>query len=277
MFVEEIVFLEQVRGHENVAEIKGVIFEEGAEGLKMYILMTPMERTLKYIIDSGQVLTEQHAQFFVYQILRGLKYLHSRGILHRDLKPSNLLVNSNCDLRICDFGLARFLGEGGEDGSLSEYVQTRWYRAPEVLKTEGYGKPADLWSVDCILGEFLLRRILFNGDNALDQLKRIEGLLAGGGIVKNVPQLSQMGLTEPCLDLLRKLLCADPSERPTAEEALAHPFFESLHSPVDEPSGPPLQPPACSLEKKSRDELIEITKQVAKRLPQDTEGGGGGG
>lgn len=85
------------------------------------------ECDLERIISSPQKLTEQHAQYFVYQVLRGLKYIHSAKVLHRDLKPSNLLVNSNCDLAICDFGLARGISESG-DTKLTEYVVTRWYR-----------------------------------------------------------------------------------------------------------------------------------------------------
>jgi len=89
------------------------------------------ECDLERIINSPQKLTEQHAQYFVYQVLRGLKYIHSAKVLHRDLKPSNLLVNSNCDLAICDFGLARGISETG-DTKLTEYVVTRWYRCVTI-------------------------------------------------------------------------------------------------------------------------------------------------
>ena len=134
-----------------------------------------MECDLDRIISSTQALTDQHAQYFVYQILRGLKYIHSANVLHRDLKPSNLLVNSNCDLSICDFGLARGVVA---DETLTEYVVTRWYRAPELLtESQYYGPPVDLWSVGCILAEILLRRPLFQGKDYMHQLEEIIGVL----------------------------------------------------------------------------------------------------
>lgn len=94
-----------------------------------------METDLTTIIKSKQALSDEHLQFFLYQILRGLKYTHSAGIYHRDLKPRNLLVNSNCDLKICDFGLARAdIDEITSDKSrMTDYVVTRWYRAPEIM------------------------------------------------------------------------------------------------------------------------------------------------
>ena len=88
----------------------------------------------------------------------GLKYIHSANVLHRDLKPSNLLVNSNCDLSICDFGLARGINADYED-TLTEYVVTRWYRAPELLtESKYYGSAVDVWSVGCIFAEILDRK-----------------------------------------------------------------------------------------------------------------------
>lgn len=97
----------------------------------VYIVQDLMETDLHRIISSRQPLTIEHAQYFIYQTLRALKYIHSANVLHRDLKPSNLLVNSNCDLKICDFGLARPVEENS--GPLTEYVVTRWYRAPEIM------------------------------------------------------------------------------------------------------------------------------------------------
>ena len=109
------------------------------------------------------------AQYFLYQILRGLKYIHSANVLHRDLKPSNLLLNANCDLKICDFGLARVTSE---TDFMTEYVVTRWYRAPELLlNSSDYTAAIDVWSVGCIFMELMDRKPLFPGRDHVHQLR----------------------------------------------------------------------------------------------------------
>ena len=105
-----------------------------------------MECDLAAIIRSGQPLTDAHFQSFIYQILCGLKYIHSANVLHRDLKPGNLLVNADCELKICDFGLARGFSQDPEEnaGYMTEYVATRWYRAPEImLSFQSYTKASE--------------------------------------------------------------------------------------------------------------------------------------
>ena len=99
----------------------------------VYIIQCLMETDL-YKLLKTQRLSNDHICYFLYQILRGLKYIHSANVLHRDLKPSNLLLNTTCDLKICDFGLARVADpEHDHTGFLTEYVATRWYRAPEIM------------------------------------------------------------------------------------------------------------------------------------------------
>ena len=100
-----------------------------------------------------------HPQYFVYQVLRALKSIHSADIVHRDLKPANLLLNANCDLKVCDFGLARSVKtsttEGKEAGLMTEYVATRWYRAPEImLSFKMYTKVGGFchWSLGVLTG-----------------------------------------------------------------------------------------------------------------------------
>lgn len=148
----------------------------------VYIVQCLMETDL-YKLLKTQKLSNDHVCYFLYQILRGLKYIHSANVLHRDLKPSNLLLNTTCDLKICDFGLAR-VADPVQDhtGLLTEYVATRWYRAPEImLNSKGYTKSSmcmnvfafhsyscfpflvDIWSVGCILAEMISNRPLFPG------------------------------------------------------------------------------------------------------------------
>ena len=112
-----------------------------------------------------QDLSDDHCQYFIYQTLRALKAMHSANVLHRDLKPSNLLLNANCDLKVCDFGLARSAANVEDNsGFMTEYVATRWYRAPEIMLTfKEYTKAIDVWSVGCILAEMLNGKPLFPG------------------------------------------------------------------------------------------------------------------
>lgn len=132
-----------------------------------------LDSLLKYILV---LIYTYHAnepffvlQYFLYQILRGLKYIHSANVLHRDLKPSNLLLNANCDLKICDFGLARVTSE---TDFMTEYVVTRWYRAPELLlNSSDYTAAIDVWSVGCIFMELMDRKPLFPGRDHVHQLR----------------------------------------------------------------------------------------------------------
>ena len=211
---------------------------------------------LDRIITSRQTLTNQHHQYFLYQILRGLKYIHSASVLHRDLKPSNLLVNSNCDLAICDFGLAR--GFDDDAGKLTEYVVTRWYRAPELLcETKDYDEAIDVWSVGCIFAEMLRRKPFFRGDTPQHQLETIVSVLGkpGDGALEKIQhEAARKAIfagaecepypfasyfprdTSPtALDLLAKMLVFDPAARATVDAALEHPYLSELHGQMPEP------------------------------------------
>lgn len=163
--------------HENIVNIIDMMppLATSVEDFRdVYIVSDLMETDLHRIIYSKQSLSIDHAQYFVYQMLRGLKYIHSANVIHRDLKPSNLLVNSNCDLKICDFGLARGIRDDhviGRSMLLTEYVVTRWYRAPEImLACHEYSKPVDVWSVGCIFAELIKRKPYFPGDDYIDQV-----------------------------------------------------------------------------------------------------------
>lgn len=126
---------------------------------------------ITYFLYMSGLLFVAFLQYFLYQILRGLKYIHSANVLHRDIKPSNLFLNANCDLKVGDFGLARTTSE---TDFMTEYVVTRWYRAPELLlNCSEYTAAIDIWSVGCILGEMMTRQPLFPGRDYVHQLKLI--------------------------------------------------------------------------------------------------------
>ena len=130
-----------------------------------------------YTVIRDQELNSRHCLFFFYQIIRGLKYIHSAGIIHRDLKPKNILLNERCDLRICDFGMARLANDNGQLGTsqeMTEYVCTRWYRSPELLCCwTAYTTKVDIWSCGCIFAEMFSRQCIFKEKNTMEQLRRI--------------------------------------------------------------------------------------------------------
>ena len=255
-----------------------------AEFVDVYIVTDLMETDLHRVIYSKQALDDEHVQYFLYQILCALKYIHSAGVMHRDLKPSNVLLNANCDLKICDFGLARGVLpssadsagpisaaiDGGEEAlgggavaaseqhsDLTEYVVTRWYRAPEImLSCHTYHESIDMWSVGCMLAEMLGRKPLFPGTDYINQLKIIVEKLGSpteddlSGITNDKARrfmLQQSG-HEPqpmaslfpsansnAIDLLERMLHFDPEKRISVKAALEHPYMASLHAEEDEP------------------------------------------
>ncbi|EGB05085.1 MAP kinase [Aureococcus anophagefferens] len=277
--LREIKLLRHFGSHENIVQVKDIITvpPNTIDFSDVYIVTNLMERArrvlgrrpearkpppraprsdLDRIITSRQTLTNQHHQYFLYQILRGLKYIHSASVLHRDLKPSNLLVNSNCDLAICDFGLAR--GFDDDAGKLTEYVVTRWYRAPELLcETKDYDEAIDVWSVGCIFAEMLRRKPFFRGDTPQHQLETIVSVLGkpGDGALEKIQhEAARKAIfagaecepypfasyfprdTSPtALDLLAKMLVFDPAARATVDAALEHPYLSELHGQMPEP------------------------------------------
>lgn len=173
--LREIKLLRHLR-HENVIDIIDCVKPASKHEFEdVYLMYDLMDTDLYQIIRSSQSLTDEHCQYFVYQILRGLKYIHSADVLHRDLKPGNLLLNANCDLKICDFGLARTaLIDADASEFMTEYVVTRWYRAPELLLScAEYTSAIDVWSVGCIFAELLGRKTLFPGKDYVHQLNLI--------------------------------------------------------------------------------------------------------
>nr|AWK29925.1 extracellular regulated protein kinase [Pinctada fucata]AWT58112.1 extracellular regulated protein kinase [Pinctada fucata] len=244
--------------HENIINIQDILGAPTVEELKdVYIVQCLMETDMYKLLKTQQ-LSNDHVCYFLYQILRGLKYIHSANVLHRDLKPSNLLLNTTCDLKICDFGLARVADPNHDHtGFLTEYVATRWYRAPEImLNSKGYTKSIDVWSVGCILAEMLANRPLFPGKHYLDQLNHILGILGSPcqedldcilnekarGYIQSLPYKPKVPWARlfvkadpKALDLLDKMLTFNPHKRVRVEQLLAHPYLEQYYEPQDEP------------------------------------------
>uniref|UniRef100_A0A2K5F5Y3 Mitogen-activated protein kinase n=1 Tax=Aotus nancymaae TaxID=37293 RepID=A0A2K5F5Y3_AOTNA len=216
--LREIQILLRFR-HENVIGIRDILRASTLEAMRdVYIVQDLMETDLYKLLKSQQ-LSNDHICYFLYQILRGLKYIHSANVLHRDLKPSNLLINTTCDLK-------------------------------------GYTKSIDIWSVGCILAEMLSNRPIFPGKHYLDQLNHILGILGSPSqedlnciinmkarnYLQSLPSKTKVAWPKlfpksdsKALDLLDRMLTFNPNKRITVEEALAHPYLEQYYDPTDEP------------------------------------------
>ncbi|CAE6503687.1 unnamed protein product [Rhizoctonia solani] len=168
----ELKLLKHIK-HENIISLSDVFISPQEDMIAISYFVTELLGTDLHRLLTSRPLEKQFIQYFLYQILRGLKYVHSAGVIHRDLKPSNILVNENCDLRICDFGLARL-----QDPQMTGYVSTRYYRAPEIMLTwQKYDVAVDIWSTGCIFAEMLEGKPLFPGKDHVNQFSIITELL----------------------------------------------------------------------------------------------------
>lgn len=240
--------------HENIISLHNILFHEDGSGFgEIYLVSNLMEIDLYAVIKNKQTLTDDHVQFIIYQIVRALLYLHSANIIHRDLKPSNILATETCDVQLCDFGLARAIDFSAEENR-TEYVVTRYYRAPEIMISHEYTTAVDLWSLGCTMAELMSGHILFKGENYIQQIKLIIDTLGKPKDMSfvtnpNAKKFLDSLPSEPkrplhvvvkyenpeASDLLEKLLEIDPAKRITAAEAIKHPYLKAFHEPTDEP------------------------------------------
>ncbi|XP_030897289.1 mitogen-activated protein kinase 15 isoform X5 [Leptonychotes weddellii] len=267
----EIMLLQELGDHPNIIRLLDVIRAENDRDI--YLVFESMDTDLNAVICKGRLLKDIHKRYIIYQLLRATKFIHSGRVIHRDQKPSNILLDSSCLVKLCDFGLARSLSglpEGSEGQALTDYVATRWYRAPEVLLSSSWYTPGvDMWSLGCILGEMLRGRPLFPGTSTLHQLELIletipppskEGSPSPAERHSMNPDLLALGSSYsasilPCLgsrprqtldtllppdtppealDLLRRLLVFAPEKRLSAAQALQLPYVQRFHCPARE-------------------------------------------
>lgn len=258
-------FFQECDVSENIISILDIIKPSTYEAFtEVYLVQELMETDLHRVIRT-QELSDDHCQYFTYQTLRALKPMHCADVIHRDLKPSNILLNANCDLKVCDFGLARSVLTADQDtGFMTEYVATRWYRAPEIMLTfKQYTKAIDVWAVGCILAEMLTGRPLFSGRDYHQQLSLILDVLGTPTLeefhninsrrsrdyIRSMPFRKRRDFrtlfpkaSPEAIDFLQKTLTFDPRNRMTVEECLAHPYLSAYHDPDDEPGAPRLDP-----------------------------------
>ncbi|KAG5899828.1 hypothetical protein JTB14_012299 [Gonioctena quinquepunctata] len=253
----EIMFLQSFKNHPNIVKLHSI--HRAANNRDIYLGFEYMETDLHNVIKRGNILKDIHKRYVMYQLLKAMKYIHSGNVIHRDLKPSNVLLDSLCRCKIADFGLARSLSQGLEgtigdcDPTLTDYVATRWYRAPEILiANRRYTKGIDLWSLGCILAEMTVGKPIFPGSSTVNQVEKIMATIptpsaedvslvcisgVGSSMIKNaaavqkVPLQTVLGPSAPtdAVSLIIQLLVFNPHKRLRADEALEHEYVSRFH------------------------------------------------
>ncbi|XP_077600783.1 mitogen-activated protein kinase 4-like [Stigmatopora nigra] len=250
--------------HENVVRVHEVLTPYGrpptgdlAQLGALYVIQECMETDLARLLEQG-ALSTGHATLLFYQLLRGLKFIHSSNVLHRDLKPANIFINTDqLLLKIGDFGLARIVDPHySHKGYLSEGLVTKWYCSPRLLLSpNNYTKAIDMWAAGCILAEMLTGRMLFAGAHELEQMQLI---LATVPVIRNEDRQDLLQVMPSCInhgwkikkpfsvllpevnaeavDFLEQILTFNPMDRLTAEAALSHSFLRQYSCPEDEPT-----------------------------------------
>jgi mitogen-activated protein kinase 1/3 len=284
--LREIKLLSKFRNHENIIQLydvqKPLDFEHFNE---VYLIQEYMPTDLHRVIVNEH-LTNDHIRYLIYQVLRGLKMMHLAHVIHRDLKPSNILIDGNCDLKICDLGLSRVVLDDAVEGftEMTEYVATRWYRAPEIMLTlSQYSSAVDMWSVGCILAELFRGKPLLPGKDYRHQVLLVMQFLgsptAGDlayitsprtlAYMRSLPRFEAVDFSRAfpqCdpqgLDLMSRLLMFSPSKRLTVEQALAHPYVALYHDLDDEPTLAPVQEQDFIFDTHRNHNLLDLKREL---------------
>lgn len=246
--------LHKLLKHDNILSINSLLLPHSRSNYNhLYIVQDFMESNLSKVIRSYQPLTTDHIQYFLYQILLALQYLHSSQILHYNLSPTCILINSDCSIKITELESALSIHK--EYRARDEHYTNRWYSAPEVLvRCEYKGFECDIWSIGCILAELNGRQVLFPGNDSKDCIRMMLEVLGSPTeeemefienervkqFIRNQPIRSKVNwalkfpnVSVECLDLMDRMLRFNPKDRMKAEECLKHPFFASLYDSSD--------------------------------------------
>ncbi|KAL0957438.1 hypothetical protein HGRIS_001235 [Hohenbuehelia grisea] len=276
-------FLTDNRLNDHVVSLLDFVYS--AKSSEVYLVQELMQQDLHAVLQLYN-LDDEHHRLIISQILRALKSIHSVGIIHRDIKPANVLLDSSLRVKLCDFGLARGANEDVGNLGMTEYVVTRWYRAPEIMIFRRlYSKAIDIWAVGCILAELLIGMPLFPGKTHLDQLCLI---LDYFDIGPTEPSLQSKPLvrflsSRVCLmsqsrsllleasdsssyEFLSRMLTFAPEQRMTAMEALSHPYLSAYSDPGDSLN---ISPPGFSFNENeglTKEDLKAILSQEAERF-----------
>jgi CTD kinase subunit alpha len=243
--IREVKLLQSLN-HDNIVKLREVMVEKN----DCYMVFEYLSHDLTGLLNHPTFKLEQsHKKDLAKQLFEGLDYLHRRGVLHRDIKAANILVSNTGQLKLADFGLARFYAKSGKLDYTNRVI-TIWYRSPELLLGETqYGPAVDIWSAACVLVEIFTRHAIFPGDGGeINQLDKIYNVL-GTPTVQDWPGIIDMQwfeLLRPterrpstfeekykdrvspmAYELLQAMFLYDPTARPTAADVLEHPFFTS--------------------------------------------------
>eukprot|EP00771_Trimastix_marina_P001851 gnl/Trimastix_PCT/2956.p1 GENE.gnl/Trimastix_PCT/2956~~gnl/Trimastix_PCT/2956.p1 ORF type:complete len:432 (-),score=67.05 gnl/Trimastix_PCT/2956:994-2289(-) len=243
--LREIRILKQLK-HPSIINLIEVFRRKG----KLYLVFEFMEKTVLDDLEKhAHGLEMREVQKIMWQLLQGIEFCHMRNVIHRDIKPENLLISKYGVLKLCDFGFARMLSTNA-DAKYTDYVATRWYRAPELLVGDPqYGPPVDIWALGCLFIEMISGQPLFPGDTDIDQLFHIircsgplpprqlqlfqQNPLFIGMDIPEAPNVVPLASRFPRLDrdalsFVQACLAYEPEDRPSATELLRHPFFDGF-------------------------------------------------
>lgn len=250
--LREVQSLKKLK-HPNIVSLKEVIRENDE---LFFIFEFVSKNILQMLKESPNPVHEDRIRKYMFQIIKGLEHMHKQGYFHRDMKPENLLLGTDDNAKIADFGLAR---EIRSMPPFTEYVSTRWYRAPEVLLRSGaYNSPTDMWACGAIMAEMYNKSPLFPGSNETDQLFKIcsvmgtpskdeweDGHKLAGKMKYTFPKFTKTSLNQliptanaNALDVMNRMMAWNPDSRPSAAKATQHPFFKGLNlSELNKSSG----------------------------------------
>ncbi|XP_030854361.1 extracellular signal-regulated kinase 2 isoform X2 [Strongylocentrotus purpuratus] len=294
----EIMFLQEFSDHKNIVKLLNVMRAENDKDI--YLVFEYMDTDLHAVIKKGGILKDIHKRYIMYQLINATMYMHSGNVIHRDQKPSNILLDTECFVKVADFGLARSITQidavlSEDNPALTEYVATRWYRAPEILlASKRYTKGVDMWSVGCIIGELLKGKPMFPGSSTFNQLERIMAIIDPptkkdieaiqsdyGATFVDMSKLRHRqsieevlpGAPADAIDLVRKLLHFNPDKRLTAKQALSHPYVARFRNKpgeifLDYDVVPPLDDDVQLSVNEYRSKLYEMMKEKKARHRQ---------
>eukprot|EP00998_Keelungia_sp_KM082_P005049 NODE_1643_length_1268_cov_23.581069_g1628_i0.p1 GENE.NODE_1643_length_1268_cov_23.581069_g1628_i0~~NODE_1643_length_1268_cov_23.581069_g1628_i0.p1 ORF type:complete len:395 (-),score=93.01 NODE_1643_length_1268_cov_23.581069_g1628_i0:27-1211(-) len=242
--LREIQALRRLSPHPNIIKLYEVLYDRSTGRLALVFELMEMN-IYELIKGRRQYVAEDKILHYMYQLCKAMDHMHRNGIFHRDIKPENILI-CNDALKLADFGSCRGIYS---KQPFTEYISTRWYRAPECLLTDGYyNYKMDLWGVGCVFFEVVSLYPLFPGTNELDQIHKIHNVMGtpsqellnkmkkhSSHMEFDFPPKQGTGLTRminhaspEALDLMQKLLTYNPDDRISAKQALRHPFFKEI-------------------------------------------------